>query len=73
MIVKRPRILGGFLAQNPEFDSFSIDLIKEMLKSDVEKLSKANGRENTQYPRSTDKTICGLNKKFCLDMNWQFS
>ena len=42
MIVKRPRILGGFLAQNPEFDSFSIDLIKEMLKSDVEKLSKAN-------------------------------
>ena len=47
MIVKRPRILGGFLAQNPEFDSFSIDLIKEMLKSDVEKLSKANGRENT--------------------------
>ena len=47
MIVKRPRILGGFLAQNPEFDSFSIDLIKEMFKSDVverEKLSKAEGR-----------------------------
>ena len=57
MIVKRPRILGGFLAQNPEFDSFSIDLIKEMLKSDVEKLSKANveilhcRKKNIIYPQ----------------------